>query len=260
MRLASLLVALHAAALAAQAVPPAKPAPPTRDNGAPLEPVWKYEADIDLNGRSGNVNSSGFAAGVRATGEHANVSRTTLSLRGQNATQEDALGADVTSADELRGQAAHERTLAEKSFWYVRADAGYDNVRNLDLVALGSAGLGYRFLRDDRGSLDLRAGLGYRQEEGSSGVEDVSAAALDAGLNLERDLGWGQLRLQLDLVPSLEDLADLTLRHEASLELLGKASPLSLRIGLLQDYRSEAPAGEEKLQNTYFVRLVYRWE
>lgn len=261
MRLASLLPALlAAAALPAQAVPPAKPVPPTQDNGAPLDPVWKYEADLDVNGRSGNVNSSGFAAGIRAAGEHANVSRTTLSLRGKNATQEDALGADVKSADELRGQAAYERTLAEKTFWYVRADAGYDNVRNLDLIALGSAGLGYRFLKDDKGSLDLRAGLGYRQEEGSAGVEDVSAAALDAGLNFERDLGWGQLRIQLDLIPSLEDLADLTLRHEASLELLGKDSPLSLRVGLLQDYRSEVVAGDEKLQNTYFVRLVYRWQ
>lgn len=260
MRLASLPVLL-AAALSAQAVPPAKVAPPARDDGAPLDPVWKYEADLDVNGRSGNVNSSGFAAGIRAAGEHANVSRTTLSLRGKNATQEDALGADVKSADELRGQASHERTLAEKSFWYVRADAGYDNVRNLDLIALGSAGLGYRFLKDDKGSLDLRAGLGYRQEEGSGGVEDVSAAALDAGLSFERDLGWGQLRIQLDLVPSLEDIADLTLRNEASLELLGgKESPLSLRLGLLQDYRSQVSAGEEKLQNTYFVRLVYRWQ
>ncbi len=256
----SLVALLVAAALSAQGVPPAKPAPPTQDNGAPLEPVWKFEADLDVNGRSGNVSASGFAAGVRAAREHANVSRTTLSLRGKNATQEDASGADVTSADELRGQAAHERSLAEASFWYVRADAGYDNVRNLDLIALGSAGLGRRFLKDDRGSLDLRAGLGYRREEGATGVADVSAAALDAGLNLGRDLGWGRLRIQIDLVPSLEDLADLSLRHEASLELLGKASPLSLSLGLLQDYRSEAPVGEEKLQNTYFVRLVYRWD
>jgi putative salt-induced outer membrane protein YdiY len=251
--LAALLVA---ASLPAQAVPPAKAVPPTQDSGAPLEPLWKYEADLDVSGRTGNTSASGLSAGVRAVGEHANISRTAASLRGNRASQD-----GEKSADELRGQAAHERTLAEKSFWYVRADAGYDNFRDLDLIALGSAGLGYRFLKDDKGSLDLRAGLGYRQEETSGPLlEDVSAAALDAGLNFERDLGWGQLRIQLDLVPSLEDLADLTLRHEASLELLGgKDSPLALRIGLLQDYRSEA-VGEEKLQNTYFVRLVVRWE
>jgi putative salt-induced outer membrane protein YdiY len=258
MRLASLLPALLTAAiLPAQAVPPAKVAPPTQDNSAPLDPVWKYEADLDVSGRSGNTNASGIAAGLRAQGEHANVSRTELSLRGNRASQDGA-----KSADELRGQAAHERTLAEKTFWYVRADAGYDNFRNLDLIALGSAGLGYRFLKDDKGSLDLRLGLGYRQEETSSaGLEDTSAAALDAGLSFDRDLGWGKLRIQLDLVPSLEDIADLTLRNEASLELLGgKDQPLSLRLGLLQDYRSEVVAGDEKLQNTYFVRLVYRWQ
>lgn len=256
MRLPPLSLLLAAAALPGQVVPPAKVAPPTQDNGAPLDPVWKYEADLDLGGRSGTVSSSGVAAGIRAQGEHANVSRTELSLRGNRASQD-----GQTSADELRAKASHERTLAEKTFWYVRADAGYDNFRDLDLVALGSAGLGYRFLKDDKGSLDLRAGLGYRQEETSGpGLEDTSAAALDAGLSLDRDLGWGKLRIQLDLVPSLEDLADLSLRNEASLELLGgKDQPLSLRVGLLQDYRSRVSAGEERLQNTYFIRLVYRW-
>ena len=252
MRLASLPLLLSAG-LSAQS---AEPAPASPAAAGPTDTVWKYEADLDLSGRSGNVNASGLAAGVRATGEKPKVSQAAFSLRGNTATQE-----DVRSADELRAQAAYERTLAVKSFWYVRADAGYDNVRELDLIALGSAGLGRRFFQDDKGSLDLRAGLGYRQEESSGASEDISAPAFDAGLSLERDLGWGQLRIQLDLVPSLEDLADLTLRHEASLELLGgKDSPVSLRIGLLQDYRSDVVAPVEKLQNTYFVRLVYRWQ
>lgn len=223
-------------------------------SAAPGAEVWKYEADLDISGRSGKTSASGLAGGLRANGEVPKVSQTALSLRGNRASQD-----GEKSADELRGQASYEHTLAEKSFWYVRADAGYDNFRELDLIALGSAGLGRRFFKDDKGSLDLRAGLGYRQEETSgAGLEDVSSAALDAGLSFERDLGWGQLRIQIDVTPSLEDLADLTLRHEASLELLGgKDKPLSLRIGLLQDYRSD---DETKLQNTYFARLVYRWE
>jgi len=235
--------------LAASALSAQQPAPV-----APGAETWKYEADLDVSGRSGKTNASGLAGGLRANGEVPKVSQTALSLRGNRASQD-----GERSADELRGQASYERTLAEKSFWYVRADAGYDNFRELDLIALGSAGLGRRFLKDDKGSLDIRAGLGYRQEETSGlGQEDVSSAALDAGLSYERDLGWGQLRIQIDVTPSLEDLADLTLRHEASLELLGgKDNPLSLRIGLLQDYRSD---DDTKLQNTYFARLVYRWE
>lgn len=255
MRLPALPILL-AAGLSAQSAPPAPAPAPAPAVAGQADKAWKYEADLDISGRSGNVNSSGLAAGIRATGERPKISQTSFSLRGNTATQE-----GVKSADELRGQAAYERTLAEKSFWYVRADAGYDNVRDLDLIALGSAGFGRRFFKDDKGSLDLRAGLGYRQEESSGASEDISAPAFDAGLSFERDLGWGQLRIQLDLVPSLEDLADLSLRHEASLELLGgKESPISLRIGLLQDYRSDVVAPVEKLQNTYFVRLVYRWQ
>ncbi len=238
---------LAASGLVAQEAPaPAAPA-------APAAPVgWAYEADLDLGGRSGRENGTSLSAGVRAEHETAGVDKTLASLRGNSTTT----GAEK-SADDLLGKASYERTLAKATFWYVRADAGYDRVRDLDLIALGTGGLGYRLVDDAKGNFDVRAGLGYRIEETDTGPEDTKAAALDLGLAFERDLAWGKLRIGVDAVPSLEDFADVTIRHESSFEFLLKDSPLALRVGITQDYRSEDP--EEKLQNTYFLRLVYRW-
>jgi putative salt-induced outer membrane protein YdiY len=245
LRLAPLLAA---AALAAQeAAAPAPAAPAAAPSG------WAYEADLDLGGRSGRETGTALSAGVRAEHEAAKVDKTVASLRGNSTTT-----GDTKSADDLLAKASYERTLAKATFWYVRADAGYDRVRDLDLLALGTVGLGYRLVEDDKGSFDVRAGLGYRLEEtDGAGMEDTKAAALDLGLAFERDLAWGKLRIGVDAVPSLEDVADVTIRHESSFEFLIKDSPLALRVGITQDYRSEDP--DEKLQNTYFLRLVYRW-
>lgn len=239
----ALLVAVSG--LAAQETPAAS---------APAAPAgWGFEADLDLGGRSGKENGTALSAGLRAEHETAAVDKTLASLRGNSTTT-----GDTTSADDLLAKASYERTLAKATFWYVRADAGYDRVRDLDLIALGTGGLGYRLVEDAKGSFDVRAGLGYRVEEtDGAGMEDTKAAALDLGLAFERDLAWGKLRIGLDAVPSLEDLADVSIRHESSFEFLLKDSPLALRVGITQDYRSEDP--DEKLQNTYFLRLVYRW-
>ena len=243
-----LALLLAAAGLVAQDA--AAPAPAA----APAAPAgWAYEADLDLGGRSGKENGTALSAGVRAEHEQAKVDKTVASLRGNSSTT----GAEK-SADDLLAKASYERPLAKATFWYVRADAGYDRVRDLDLLALGTGGLGYRIVEDDKGSFDVRAGLGYRVEEtDGAGMTDTRAAALDLGLAFERDLAWGKLRVGVDAVPSLEDFADVTIRHESSFEFLLKDSPLALRVGITQDYRSEDP--DEKLQNTYFLRLVYRW-
>ena len=61
-------------------------------------------------------------------------------------------------------------------------------------------------------------------------------------------------------MPALNDLADLYARNEVSLEFLGKEGPLSLRLGLLQDYRSKETGVLSRLDNTYFLRVVYKWK
>lgn len=216
---------------------------------------WRYEFDLDLSGRSGAASGSGLSAGVRA--DYLDDG-TKLDL-GAGLSRIRSGGKDT--ADDLHLTGSRERTLSEDVFWYARADLGYDHARALDFLSVAAAGYGLKLQSDARGSLSVRAGLGQRHEESSSLTgPDVNSLAGDLGLNLERDLGWGRLKVALSLVPTLDSLSDVYARNESSLEFLGRDGPLALRLGLIQDYRSERPNGLGHLDNTYFVRVVYKWK
>jgi len=216
---------------------------------------WSYEAEFDLSGRSGPVSGSGLSAGGKAAFVD-DETKLDLGLRvtlARSGTQD--------TADDLHAVVARERKLSEDIFWYMRADAGYDHARSLDFLSVAAIGYGRRLQSDARGSLSIRAGLGYRHEESAlSAGSDVNALAGDLGLALERDLGWSRLRIALSLVPNLGHLADYYARNESSLEFLGKEGPLSLRVGLVQEYRPEQPAGLSHLDTAYFLKAVFRWK
>lgn len=233
---------LAAAVLSAEAVPPA----PAKG--------WDYEADLDLSGRSGSASGSGLNLGAKAAYQDAQA-KLDFGVRLNRLTSD-----GQTSADDFHVTGASERTVAEAVFWYVRADVGYDNARSLDFLSVAAAGYGRRLLQDEKGALSVRAGLGHRREESALAGPDVSSFAGDLGLTFDRDLAWAHLKVDLSIVPTLEDLTDLYARNEVSLEFLGKDGPLSLRLGLLQDYRSKETGTLSRLDNTYFLRVVYKWK
>ena len=215
---------------------------------------WDYEADLDLSGRSGSASGSGLNLGAKAAFQDAQA-KLDFGVRLNRLTSD-----GQTSADDLHLTGASERTIAEAVFWYVRADVGYDNARSLDFLSVAAVGYGRRLLQDEKGTLSVRVGLGHRHEESALAGPDVSSFAGDLGLTFDRELGWADLKVDLSVVPALDDLADLYARNEVSLEFLGKEGPLSLRLGLLQDYRSKETGVLSRLDNTYFLRVVYKWK
>jgi len=241
-----LVAAVHA--FAAETAAPAAPAV------APAK-GWEYEADLDLSGRSGSASGSGLNGGAKAAYQDAQ-SKLDLGVRLNRLTSD-----GVTSADDFHVTGSSEQTLAEAVFWYVRADVGYDNARELDFLSVAAVGYGRRLIQDAQGALSVRIGLGHRHEESAVVAgPDVSSFAGDLGLTFDRDLSWAHLKIDLSLVPSLDDITDLYARNEVSLEFLGKEGPLSLRLGLLQDYRSKETGTLSRLDNTYFLRVVYKWK
>lgn len=216
---------------------------------------WSYELDLDLSGRSGAASGSGLSAGARAAYLD-DETKLDLSIRLNR-----IRSGGQDTADDLHLTGSRERTLSEDVFWYARADLGYDHARTLDFLSVAAAGYGRKLQSDAKGSLSVRAGLGHRHEESASLTgPDVSSLAGDLGLTFERDLGWARLKVALSLVPTLDNLSDVYAKTESSLEFLDKDGPLALRLGLIQDYRSERPNGLGHLDNTYFLRLVYKWK
>lgn len=216
---------------------------------------WTLQADFDLSGRSGVIQGSGFSAGFQAKGV-SEVDTLLASIRMIRST-----AGSQTSADDLHLNLAYETNPTNVVFWYARTDSGYDNVRLVDFFSVNAAGLGLRLYTDGSGKLDARIGLAHRIERYATvGQSNLSAPSADLGLVLTRELGWAAWDSALSIVPSFQKSGDYYIRHESTLSLLRGAGPLSLRLGISNDFRSQPQAGQVKLDTSYFARLTYVWK
>ena len=216
---------------------------------------WVTQADADLSGRSGVVAGSGFSTGFSAKG----VTKADTLLGGVRFMRAEAQ--DRISADDLHVTFSYETNPTNVLFWYLRTDTGFDNARRIDFFSVNAVGLGFRLFTDAKGKLDARAGLGHRIEIFDDTLEPNRAAPSgDFGLIFNRELGWAAWETSLDFVPSFQVTGDYFVRHESSLNLLRSAGPLSLRVGLSNNFRSKPLPTQVKTDTAYFLRTTYVWK
>jgi hypothetical protein len=216
---------------------------------------WVTQADIDISGRNGVVVGSGFSAGFSAKG----VTKANTLTAGVRVVRADA--GNQTSADDLHVTASYETNPTDIVFWYLRSDTGYDNARQIDFFSVNAAGWGFRLHSDAKGKLDARLGLAYRYELYDSPTQATLAApSADIGLIFSRELGWAVWDTSLSFVPSFQETGDFYVRHETSLNVLRNAGPLSLRVGVANDFRSKPLPTQVKTDTAYFLRTTYVWK
>ena len=229
--------------------------PSVRPSDTRGERKWTLQADFDLSGRSGVTQGSGFSAGLQAKGLRP-ADTISASIRVVRSTA----GA-LTSADDLHLNLAYETNPTNVVFWYARTDSGYDNARHVDFFSINATGLGLRLYMDGAGKLDARIGLAHRTERYALvGQPNLSAPSADLGLTLTRELGWAVWDSAVSIVPSFQKTGDYYIRHESTLGLLRGSGPLSLRLGISNDFRSQPQLGQVKLDTAYFARLTYVWK
>lgn len=216
---------------------------------------WTTQADVDVSGRDGVVTGSGFSAGFSAKG----VSKANTVTAGVRLVR--AESGNQTSADDLHVTASYETNPTDVVFWYVRSDTGYDNARLIDFFSVNAAGWGFRLHSDARGKLDARLGLAHRYERYARPTqESLAAPSADVGLLFTRELGWAAWDSALNFVPSFQDSGDFYIRHETGLNVLRNAGPLSLRVGVSNDFRSKPLPTQVKTDTSYFLRTTYVWK
>lgn len=216
---------------------------------------WTTQADVDVSGRSGVVVGSGFSAGFSAKG----VTKANTLTAGVRVVRADA--GNQTSADDLHVTASYETNPTDVVFWYLRSDTGYDNARLIDFFSVNAAGWGFRLYSDAKGKLDARLGLAHRYERYASPTQgSLAAPSVDMGLIFSRELGWAAWDTSLNFVPSLQESGDFYVRHETSLNVLRNAGPLSLRVGVANDFRSKPLPSQVKTDTSYFLRTTYVWK
>ena len=198
---------------------------------------------------------SGFSAGFSSKG----VTKADTVIAGVRLVR--AESGNQTSADDLHVTASYETNPTDIVFWYARSDSGFDNARLIDFFSVNAAGLGLRLHTDAKGKLDARVGLAHRFEQYASATEaSLSAPSADIGLLFNRELGWAAWDTALSFVPSLQSTGDFFVRHESSLNILRNAGPLSLRLGVANDFRSKPLPTQVKTDTSYFLRTTYVWK
>lgn len=217
--------------------------------------LWKMQADLDLSGRSGAAQGSGFSAGFQARGTTV-ADTLTGSVRLVR-----AVAGNQTSADDLHVTLGYETNPTRVVYWYARTDTGYDNARQVDFLSVNAAGLGLRLFTDARGKLDTRIGLAHRYENYSlTGQSSLATPSMDLGLLFEREFGWAKVETALSLVPSFASAQNFYVRHESALNIFRGDGPLSLKIGVSNDFRGQPLPGQVGLDTAYFLRAVYAWK
>lgn len=222
---------------------------------APERRAWSYEVSLEGSGKTGNTERESIGTRLKAELKGPD-DQLQLYLKGLYAKEE-----GEETDDEIIAGIDFERIFAEFHSWYTRVELERDDVDNLDLRTTAATGYGYYFLKKSDHELRTRLGLSYRHDS----LEDGSSSSdigLDMGLHYMYRFNQ-RLKLVTDITytPSLENFADYLLDHESILETpVGLSEIWKLQVGINNQYDSEPAEGKEKLDTTYFGRLVLQWE
>jgi hypothetical protein len=222
---------------------------------AALEPKWTYEAAADITGKTGNSEQFGTAISGRA--KRTGVSDVLQFYTAYNRQKTDG----AVSADQFKAGIDYSNNFSGRKSWYVRDEAGFDRVKDIDFYNVAAVGLGYDFIKKERQILTGRAGVAHRFESyGNPASDDVNSAGLDFGVHHEYEFTNAKLVNDLTYTPAFDDFSNYRALHESYFEIPLLAPQWKLRMGVSNDYTSQPGAGVEKLDTTYFTRFVLNWQ
>ena len=222
---------------------------------AALERGWAYEAAVDVSGKTGNKEQLGTGFSFRAT---LAGSRDTLQFYSAYDRQ---VSDGVKSADQFKAGLDYANNFSGRKSWYVRDEVGFDRVKDIELYNVAAAGFGYDFIKEAKQMLTGRAGLSFRYAGYKNPrTEDVKSAGMDFGLAHKLQLENAILRNTVTYVPAFDDVAVYVIAHESTLEMPLLSTQWKLRMGVANDFNSKPGRGVERLDTTYFTRLVLSWK
>jgi hypothetical protein len=218
-------------------------------------PKWSLEAAADITGKSGNRDEFGSALSARAKriGPHDMLQFYTAYKRQETDGK--------VSADQFKAGADYSNNFAGRTSWYVRDEAGFDRVKDIEFYNLAATGFGYDFIKTDKQIFTGRAGLSHRYESyGNPATPELSSAGLDLGLHHEYTFRVSKLVNDLTYTPAFEDFGNYRATHESYYEIPLAFVKWKLRLGVANDFTSRPGTGVEKLDTTYFTRFVLNWK
>jgi putative salt-induced outer membrane protein YdiY len=217
--------------------------------------AWRYQASVDLTGRSGNTDR--FALGTHLQAELKGPDDTLAFFFTYEQAEED----ETKTEDRVAGGASYESFFSPILGWYVRTELEADRIDRIGLRSTNAGGLSYRLINKENQSLVARSGLGYRYTSFTDNVEDESSATLDFGLaHSFRYKDIFRMKNDLTYVPAIDDFGNYRVVHDSGIEVpVGSSENWKLRFGIRNEYLSDTTA-EEKLDTSYYTRMIYSWD
>lgn len=215
---------------------------------------WRYDASLDLAGRSGNVEKFGFGSSFDARLKGPNDELAFFFVYEQS--EEEGNKTD----DRAAGGASYESFFSKLMGWYVRTEMETDAIDNIKFRSTSGAGLSYRLINKDQQSLVLRSGAGYRYTGYDNNTPNESSATIDLGLAHSYEFkNLFVMKNDLTYVPAVDDFGNYRVVHDTGIEIpIGSSENWKIRMGVTNDYESES-ASSEKLDTSYYTRMIYSW-
>lgn len=228
-----------------------------------LERKWSFEAGMDVTGKTGNSEQVGTSFSLRAT-----LASSFDKLQLYTGYDRQATDGEK-SADLFRLGADYQRHFSARFPWYARDELGFDHVKDIDLYNTAATGLGYDIIKSKADTLTFRAGLSHRYENygtnydpvtGVKIIDDLSELGLDLGLINQLTMKTWSMVNRITYTPAFSDFGLYRIYHESHIELPMASPHWRFRIGVSNDYNSRPVPGVERLDTTYFARLLLTWK
>ncbi len=166
---------------------------------------------------------------------------------------------DVRTENEYRGGIRYDLDVTERLSWFARTELEFDEFEDLDLRVTAATGLGYWLIKEEGHELKPRAGLGYRHESFDDG-NSRDDAIIELGFDYRLDIAtWAQFTHTTTWNPAWDDFADYRLFLDTAMLVPLKDERFSLKFGIRNEYNSRPVQGNDRLDNTYYANLVFKF-
>ncbi len=214
---------------------------------------WTNHAELGLNGSDGNATTTSLTAGIHLK------RKTDIYILGLDLDHRQASNRGETTQDNGRFNVDYDRNLAD-SRWtaFAKYAMEWDQFKAFDLRLSTNAGLGYYWIKDEKGLLITRFGAGASKELGAPDDRTIPEAVF--GIEAERQITARQkIKGKIDYFPSWEDFTDFRLVADASWEmLLDGTDNLSVKLSATDRYDS-TPQGAVANDIYYAALLLYKF-
>ncbi|MDR0535156.1 MAG: DUF481 domain-containing protein [Puniceicoccales bacterium] len=219
-----------------------------------LERKWMVEVVGDVRGKTGTTEQIGASLGFSATNAGPNDTFNIFAKYNYYSTDHEK------STDDLSAGVDYKCNISENFFWYARNNTGFNKIKKINFLTEAAVGLGAMAIKEDKHSLEFRLGGAYRYETYMTDDAYLSVVGLDAGIHYQYEWSWGKFDDKISFIPVFNEFDNYILHHEAFVELpIANTRNWFIRLGIQNDFNSRPASNVEKLETTYYTRIVVRF-